>query len=92
MAYPSATDFFRASIPPVIKALRQNRTVSSRTPKASAIWPLVQPDRVSKIARADIRTLLTLAVDIVVHMTRREGRYRIAEVYYDPAAKRMRPN
>src|SRR3954466_987867 len=27
-------------------------TVSSRTPKASAIWPLVQPDRVSKIARA----------------------------------------
>src|SRR4051794_16564772 len=35
-----------------MKALRQNRTVSSRTPKASAMWPLVQPERVSKIARA----------------------------------------
>src|SRR4051794_19125527 len=45
-------DFFSASIPPVMKALRQKRTVSSRTPKAWAIWPLVQPDRVSKIARA----------------------------------------
>src|SRR5215210_1471942 len=49
---PGATDFFSASTPPVIKALRQNRTVSSRTPNASAIWPLVQPERVSKIARA----------------------------------------
>ena len=36
--------------------------------------------------------LLTLAVDVVVHMTRQEGRYRIAEVYYDPAAKRTRAN
>ena len=35
-----------------MKALRQTRTVSSRTPKASAICPRVQPDRVSKIARA----------------------------------------
>src|SRR5215203_1117119 len=51
-ARPGATDFFSASIPPVMKALRQNRTVSSRTPKASAIWPLVQPESVSKIARA----------------------------------------
>src|SRR3954451_13033949 len=51
-AGPGATDVFSASIPPVMKALRQNRTVSSRTPKAWAIWPLVQPDRVSKIARA----------------------------------------
>src|ERR671917_1502784 len=33
-AGPSATDFVNASIPPVIKGLRQNRTVSSRTPKA----------------------------------------------------------
>ena len=31
-----------------MKALRQKRTVSSRTPKASAIWRLVQPDTVSK--------------------------------------------
>src|SRR5215210_4566012 len=32
-AAPGATDFFSASSPPVMKALRQNRTVSSRTPK-----------------------------------------------------------
>src|SRR3954467_14732612 len=51
-AGPGAIDVFRASSPPVMKALRQKRTVSSRTPKAWAIWPLVQPDRVSKIARA----------------------------------------
>src|SRR3954469_8231152 len=49
---PGATDVFSASIPPVMKALRQTRTVSSRTPNASAIWPLVQPKRVSTIARA----------------------------------------
>src|SRR5215211_3601750 len=49
---PGATDVFSASIPPVMKALRQKRTVSSRTPNASAIWPLVQPDRVSRMARA----------------------------------------
>src|ERR687889_1243105 len=49
---PGATDVFSASTPPLMKALRQNRTVSSRTPKASAICPLVQPERVSKIARA----------------------------------------
>src|SRR3954453_3690145 len=51
-AGPGATDFFSASIPPVMKALRQKRTVSSRTLNASAIWLLVQPERVSKIARA----------------------------------------
>src|SRR3954453_1325564 len=51
-AGPGATDVFRAAMPPVLKALRQKRTVSSRTPKAWAIWPLVQPNRVSKIARA----------------------------------------
>src|SRR5215207_9336017 len=51
-AGPGATDVFRASMPPVMKALRQKRTVSSRTSKAWAIWRLVQPERVSKIARA----------------------------------------
>ena len=50
-AGPGATDFFSASMPPVVKALRQKRTVSSRTPKASAIWLLVQPERVSKRPR-----------------------------------------
>src|SRR3954466_9071194 len=49
---PGATAVFSASIPPVMKALRQKRTVSSRTPEASAIWLLVQPERVSTIARA----------------------------------------
>ena len=49
---PGATAVFSASMPPVLKALRQTRTVSSRTPKASAIWLLVQPERVSTIARA----------------------------------------
>jgi hypothetical protein len=34
-AGPGATDFFSASMPPVMKALRQTRTVSSRTPKAT---------------------------------------------------------
>src|SRR4051794_28220881 len=51
-AGPGAPDVFSASIPPVLTVLRQKRTVSSRTPKASAIWPLVQPKRVSTIARA----------------------------------------
>src|SRR3954471_20958545 len=51
-AGPGATDVFSASIPPVMKVLRQKRTVSSRTPNASAIRLLVQPERVSKIARA----------------------------------------
>src|SRR5215210_795892 len=51
-AGPGATDVFSASIPPVMKVLRQKRTVSSRTPNALAIWPPVQPKRVSKIARA----------------------------------------
>ena len=41
-----------------------------------------------ELARADIRNLLSLTVDVVIQMARRDGRYRIAEVYYDPAAKR----
>ena len=41
-----------------------------------------------ELDREDIRRLLHLSVDVVVHMTRRDGRYRISEVYYDPAAKR----
>ena len=41
-----------------------------------------------ELDREDIRRLLDLSVDVVVHMTRRDGRYRISEVYYDPAAKR----
>src|SRR4051812_20278756 len=41
-----------------------------------------------ELARADIRSLLLLSVDVVVQMSRRDGQYRIAEVYYEPQAKR----
>src|ERR687889_674122 len=51
-AGPGATERRSASTPPFMKALRQSRTVSSRTPKASAIRGLVQPARVSRSARA----------------------------------------
>ena len=49
---PGAMVAFSASTPPFIKSQRQSRTVSSRTPKALAIRPLVQPDIVSTMARA----------------------------------------
>ena len=51
-AGPGATLAFSASIPPPAKSLRQRRTVSSRTPNASAIRGLVQPVSVSITARA----------------------------------------
>jgi type IV secretion system protein VirB11 len=38
--------------------------------------------------RDDIRSLLLLLVDVVVQMQKREGRYRITEIYYDPVRKR----
>lgn len=41
-----------------------------------------------ELPREDIRSLLLLSIDVVVQMTRRDGQYRIAEVYYDPQAKR----
>ena len=41
-----------------------------------------------ELSREDIRSLLVLSVDVVVQMTRRDGQYRISEVYYDPHAKR----
>ena len=41
-----------------------------------------------ELAREDIRRLLHLTVDVVVQMTRRDGRYRITEIHYDPEAKR----
>src|SRR5271167_380479 len=49
---PGATLALRASTPPLMKSLRQSRTVSSRTPKASAILALVQPPSVNRMARA----------------------------------------
>lgn len=41
-----------------------------------------------ELAREDIRRLLHLTVDVVVQMSRRDGRYRITEIHYDPEAKR----
>jgi type IV secretion system protein VirB11 len=39
--------------------------------------------------RDDIRSLLLLLlVDVVVQMQKRDGRYRISEIYYDPVRKR----
>ena len=35
-----------------------------------------------------IRSLLLLLVDVVVQMQKRDGRYRITEIYYDPVRKR----
>ena len=51
-AGPGATLAFNASTPPAAKSLRHSRTVSSRTPNASAILGLVQPASVSNTARA----------------------------------------
>lgn len=51
-AGPGATRAFRASTLPLRKVLRQKRTVSSRTPNASAIRALVQPESVKSTARA----------------------------------------
>lgn len=41
-----------------------------------------------QLAREDIRRLLHLTVDVVVQMSRHNGRYRITEIHYDPEAKR----
>ena len=38
--------------------------------------------------RDDIRSLLLHLVDVVVQMQKRNGRYRISEIYYDPVRKR----
>ena len=51
-AGPGATLALSASIPPLMKSLRHSRTVSSRTPNASAIRALVQPLSVNRMARA----------------------------------------
>lgn len=41
-----------------------------------------------ELTRDDIRRLLHLTIDVVVQMNRSNGRYRIAEIHYDPDAKR----
>ncbi|MGY4567117.1 hypothetical protein ACVWY5_000186 [Bradyrhizobium sp. USDA 3256] len=40
------------------------------------------------LQRDDIRSLLLHLVDVVVQMQKRDGRYRISEIYYDPIRKR----
>jgi type IV secretion system protein VirB11 len=40
------------------------------------------------LARDDIRALLHLLVDIVVQMKRVDGRFRMTELWYEPARKR----
>jgi type IV secretion system protein VirB11 len=40
------------------------------------------------LARDDVRNLLHLLVDVVVQMTRQDGRFRISEVWYEPLRKR----
>lgn len=49
---PGATLAFNASVPDLAKSRRHSRTVSSRPPNASAMRGLLQPDRVSRMARA----------------------------------------
>jgi len=49
---PGATLAFDASMPPRPKSPRHSRTVSSRTPNASAIRGRLQPESVNKSARA----------------------------------------
>jgi len=51
-AGPGATGALSAATPPRMKSLRQSRTVSSRTPNASARRGLVQPASVNITARA----------------------------------------
>jgi type IV secretion system protein VirB11 len=40
------------------------------------------------LARADVRALLHVLVDVVVQMRRVDGRFRVTEVWYDPLRKR----
>src|SRR5450432_3367633 len=49
---PGAMRAFNAATPPLAKSPRQRRTVSSRTPNASAMRGLLQPDNVNRTARA----------------------------------------
>jgi type IV secretion system protein VirB11 len=44
------------------------------------------------LARADIRALLHLLVDVVVQTQRVDGRFRVTEVWYEPLSKRALAN
>jgi type IV secretion system protein VirB11 len=47
-----------------------------------------ESDAGRELARADIRDLLHLLVDIVVQVRRIDGRFRVTEVWYDPHRQR----
>ncbi|MDA9405914.1 P-type DNA transfer ATPase VirB11 [Bradyrhizobium sp. CCBAU 45384] len=47
-----------------------------------------ESDEGRDLHRDDIRSLLLHLVDVVVQMQKRNGRYRISEIYYDPVRKR----
>jgi type IV secretion system protein VirB11 len=40
-------------------------------------------------ARTAVERLLDLSIDVVVHMSRRDGRHRITEIHYEPLRKRQ---
>jgi type IV secretion system protein VirB11 len=39
------------------------------------------------LARDDIRSLLKILVDVVVQMKKVDGKFRMTEIYYDPAGR-----
>src|SRR3546814_7704080 len=39
------------------------------------------------LAREDIRSLLKILVDVVVQMKKVDGKFRMTEIYYDPAGR-----
>ena len=39
------------------------------------------------LARDDIRALLKILVDVVVQMKKVDGKFRMTEIYYDPAGR-----
>src|SRR3546814_6546618 len=39
------------------------------------------------LAREDIRSLLKILVDVVVQMKKVDGKFRMPEIYYDPAGR-----
>lgn len=41
----------------------------------------------SDLSRSDIRSLLTLLVDIVVQTKKIDGKYRVTEIYFEPASR-----
>lgn len=45
---------------------------------------IMESDGGRKLERGDIRTLLTLLVDVIVQCRRVDGQFRVTEIYFDP--------